>query len=259
MTDLFDDDTQNSPAIVQVDPDKDYLAELVGDGKKFAEVTDLARGKAEADLFIEQLKQENATFREKLREATTYDKLMNDLAATKTNGENPNDNSSNQENPSGEPGADGVTFTQEQIDQLLEQKLSEHQSRTKQAENVQKVQSEFVERFGDKASTVLRSIGESNGLNGDELREMAAQRPQVIINLAKQMERPQTNETPDLFSDATPRATTDQFRTAPETGFKTKAYFDKMKKSDPQRYLRPETELEMHRLALKDPDRFFSD
>lgn len=259
MTDLFDNDTQNSPAIVQVDPDKDYLTELVGEGKKFAEVTDLARGKAEADLFIEQLKEENASFREKLKEATTYDKLMNDLTSAKTNGENPNDNSSNQENPSDEPGADGVTFTQEQIDQLLEQKLSEHQSRARQAENVQKVQSEFIDRFGDKASIVLRSIGESNGLTSDELREMSALRPQVVISLAKQMEVPQTNETPDLFSDATPRATTDQFRTVPDTGFKTKAYFDKMKKSDPQRYLRPETELEMHRLALKNPDRFFSE
>ena len=41
----------------------DPLAELVGDGKKFATVNDLARGKLEADSFIEKIKAENNELR----------------------------------------------------------------------------------------------------------------------------------------------------------------------------------------------------
>lgn len=43
------------------------IAELVGEGKKFKTVEDLARGKLEADAFIEQLKEENAMAVEELK------------------------------------------------------------------------------------------------------------------------------------------------------------------------------------------------
>ena len=44
------------------------LLQLVGDGKKFATVDELARGKLEADQFIEQLQNENKLAREQLTE-----------------------------------------------------------------------------------------------------------------------------------------------------------------------------------------------
>src|SRR2546426_10450626 len=52
MTNLLD----NTDLPPEVDPNKDYLAELVGDGKKFKTSQDLARGKFEADQYIEVLK-----------------------------------------------------------------------------------------------------------------------------------------------------------------------------------------------------------
>jgi len=46
-------DSNDSP---QLDSNKAYLEQLVGDGKKFKTAEDLARGKAESDSFIEIMK-----------------------------------------------------------------------------------------------------------------------------------------------------------------------------------------------------------
>lgn len=52
MSDAFSTDTKTGDATTP-------LAELVGEGKKFATNEDLAKGKQEADLFIEKLQDEN--------------------------------------------------------------------------------------------------------------------------------------------------------------------------------------------------------
>ena len=41
-----------------IDPEKDYTAELVGEGKKFKDNKELARSKVESDLFISHLQKE---------------------------------------------------------------------------------------------------------------------------------------------------------------------------------------------------------
>ena len=60
MTDNLFEGGDNKPrdaiASHQVDENKDYLAELVGDGKKFKDNQALARGKHEADLTVEAMK-----------------------------------------------------------------------------------------------------------------------------------------------------------------------------------------------------------
>lgn len=65
-------DTQNQPGTVDnPNPENDqnvqtvqYSERLVGEGKPFKDIEALAKGKMDADAFIEQLKNENAQMRE---------------------------------------------------------------------------------------------------------------------------------------------------------------------------------------------------
>ncbi len=61
--DIFSQDKGNEGA-----PTDNVVAQLVGEGKKFATIEDLAKGKQEADQFIEQLQNENKLAREQLTE-----------------------------------------------------------------------------------------------------------------------------------------------------------------------------------------------
>ena len=256
---VFDSETKPS-TIVEIDRDKDYLTELVGEGKKFAEVSDLARGKAEADAFIEQLTRENAEYRSKLQEATTFDNLMKELKTAKTNDGTPV-TPSNQPNPSGENETREIEYVSpDQLESLLEQKLQERTTQANRASNVQKVSDELTKQFGNEAQNVLAQIGETSGLSTEELKELAAQRPQVVLNLAKAQTSVSPTSGGDLFSDATPRTSTTQFRNSDDSsghGFKDQAYYQKMRRDDPKKYARTDIQLEMHKFATKDPDKFF--
>ena len=66
----------------QIDPNKDYLAELVGEGKKFKTDKDLARGKYEADLYVKTLERQLDELRNdhlKLREDYTARAKLEEL------------------------------------------------------------------------------------------------------------------------------------------------------------------------------------
>jgi hypothetical protein len=61
------------------------ISELVGEGKKFSTLEDLAKGKQQADQFIEQLQNENKLAREKLAElesSTVKEQTIADLIQT---------------------------------------------------------------------------------------------------------------------------------------------------------------------------------
>jgi hypothetical protein len=62
MTDVFESPTKGEETPVT------QVSDLVGEDKKFKTVEDLAKGKLEADSYIEQLKEENRIAREKLGE-----------------------------------------------------------------------------------------------------------------------------------------------------------------------------------------------
>lgn len=90
--DIFSETTTED----QVNP----LDALVGESKKFKTVEDLAKGKQEADAFIETLKQEKAQVMEELErlkgESTqqeTVKELLDEIRSSKTKGNSEEDNS----------------------------------------------------------------------------------------------------------------------------------------------------------------------
>ena len=63
--------------------DQVALFELVGEGKKFKTVEDLAKGKIEADNFIVRLQQEQAELRAELAKRTTMEQVMESILSSK--------------------------------------------------------------------------------------------------------------------------------------------------------------------------------
>jgi hypothetical protein len=88
MTDIFDQETQGQTAPTDAElntqQQADHLAALVGEGKKYKTVNDLAKSRLEADAFIEQLKTENAGLRQdysKAQEKVTEQDTLKDILA----------------------------------------------------------------------------------------------------------------------------------------------------------------------------------
>src|SRR5437773_6950457 len=80
MTDNLMEGLDNLPP--ETDPNKNYLEDLVGDGKKFKSPEELARGKFESDTYIKILEKRLDEYRDdilSLRKENVTNKRLEDL------------------------------------------------------------------------------------------------------------------------------------------------------------------------------------
>jgi hypothetical protein len=153
------------------------VTELVGEGKKFKSVDDLAKGKVEADGFIEKLKVENAALREALNSEANPDEILariNGLLQSKDRSDkNTLDQTSNQSQSPAAP------LTEEKVLELL----SKRERDTKINQNVNSFNASINKAFGNKAGEVIATrIGEL-GMDEAEFKDLAARNPNAALRI----------------------------------------------------------------------------
>lgn len=169
-----------SPAF-QIDPEKDYSTELIGDGKKFADVKSAARSIVEKDLFIEQLKRENAEIREDLgRRKTVQDAIS---ALQNTNSQPSSLNGGN--TPAGSSAAEPVALDEETLNRRIRETVSTTIQQTQAASieqsNLETVKSALENAWGKNFSEKLTSIASELGVTQEYLTNMAKSAPKVFL------------------------------------------------------------------------------
>lgn len=223
---------------VQTDPNKNYLEELVGEGKKFKTPEDLARGKYEADQMISHKNQQFDQLREdylKLREEYTSRAKLEDLvdqlaqrqlASSESNTQNTNEASK----PSIDP---------KEIESLVSSKIQEFELSKKQTENFNQVRSRLSERYGNNYQSVLKEQIEQLGLTEMFVNDLARNHPQVLYKTLG-LDQPKSSEQ----FQAPPRSQrNDSF--APSTQKRTWSYYQKMRKENPKLWLDNKTQTQM--------------
>lgn len=227
---------------IEIDPNKNYLEELVGDGRKFKTVDDLAKGKYESDLYINSLTKNLDELREdymKLRSEYTaraslqemVDQLSKDRQLTSRD-----DTDDSKEDD--KPGLVDLT----QIDELVSKKIQEKEVQRKQEENFNTVKARLVERYGKNFANVIKEQQEVLGLSTDYVNSIARSSPQAFFRLMgldtdnKQntFQSPPRSQRSDSFSPRLPEK-------------RTWSYYEKMRKDNPTLYNDPKTHVQMHK------------
>jgi hypothetical protein len=234
---LFNDDQDP-----MIDENKDYLAELVGDGKKFRDEQALARGKMESDQYI-------STLQKKLDELTAdYQRLdtdykarasLEELLKKATQNDSSNDNTQVKqiEQPNLKP---------EDIQNLVSQEIRANEQQKRQNENVRRVADKLKEHFGERYQGPFKQRVESLGLSEDFVRDLARNYPEVLF---KTLELDHTST--DTFQ-APPRSSQRNDSFAPRGAQKrTWSYYQEMKKKDPKAYYSRENTVQMHKDAVE--------
>lgn len=193
MTDLFKakDDAPNTSG-------GDPVAALVGADKKFKTVEDLARGKLEADAFIEQLKREAAEMRDALERSQsatdtneTLKAMLEQLAASKEN---------ESDNPA-------PAFSPEELSKLVEAKVNEiDQSRGRRA-NRERANAELLKRFNNNTETARKYVEEQAqrlSMTVEQLGEMAETSPEAYTRLLGIAPTPKPSASPLSVRSAGP-------------------------------------------------------
>lgn len=250
MTDLFNGADNH----VDTDSAKDPLDILTGPGgkydrSKYADEAEMykaiARGKVEADGYIDHFKQRHDELRqdyENLRSQHNAGPKLQELLESFQN-QNRQNTDSNNHSDSGTPELDLT-----KIEELVASRLTAHEQKKLEDDNARKVELKLIEHFGPNYQSVLKSQVESMGLDKDFVNGLARKHPEVLYRTLGITGQRQT----ETFQ--TPPQSSQHF--APNVPQRTWSYYQKMRTSDPAAYRSPKIQDQMFKDALALGDKF---
>jgi hypothetical protein len=226
------------------DPDKDYFTELVGEDKRFKSPQELARGKVEADTFIERLQQEAAELRAELDKRVTYEELIDKVGARNSGGVG--GGNSEPRVPETPPAGVG----QEDIQRLVEEQLAKRTDQERRAQNAAEVKRRLQEEYGRDYVSRLKQRTDELNTTQEFMTELSQTNPQMFFELLGQPRR-------DGPSAAPPRSSVNTGAFAPRTNSKNYAYYSEIRAKDPRKYFTPQVQREMFAEAKRQGTAFY--
>lgn len=229
--DLFTQDDQTT-----IDPNKDYLAELVGEGKKFQTPQDLARAKAEADAFIAKLLQEKrdveAELQTRSNEAAFLDQLKSVIQPVSTQPPvTPPTQSDNRQ-----------TVDQDAIEALVQKAIEERTAKAERERNQTAVVKRLTDTFGPQYTQHIAKWAKDVGVPADWLNDLAARSPQAFYKMLG------IEDTPAAPIVA-PQTVVNPAATAHRGQVKDWNYYKQIMKTDPAKFNSPAIQKEMFESA----------
>lgn len=222
------------------------LATLVGEGRKYKSIDDLAKAYLQADGFIEQLKGENAQLREKAATAKTVDDVLQAMrkqpeASTTDKGE--------------DKGSQGLSA--DAVAKIVRDTVTGLETQKSREANLLKADAEMKKLFGDKAQEVFAAQAATPEAK-QALMQLASVAPDKFVKLFSPGEPAKGSQT-DSGSTVNSAALADTNQSARAMDPGCKEYFEAMRK-DPKRrheYYGAANQLAMHKAAQANPEKFF--
>lgn len=162
---------------------------LVGEGKKFKTVDDLAKGKLEADLYVEQLKKQLESKDAELTKLGNADEKFTKILQGLEQSKNTPNTQGNTQVPA---------LGKEDIATLVRNQMTLVEAERTAQQNIDSTNSKLKDLFGDKAKDVVQSKAKELGISMEELKILSAKSPTAFFTMIGATEsRPQSASTPN--------------------------------------------------------------
>lgn len=243
MNDLFKGDQPT------IDPNKDYYAELVGEGKRYKDAQEFAKSKVEGDLYIQTLVKQKDELR------ADYEKLLNEHQAGQsiqdrldqlekllTSSEQP---PVNREQP---PAIDP-----NQIESLVSTKIMQHEQARVQENNYNQVKAKLTERFGNNYQEQIKQQIDRLGLTEEFANNLARTSPSAFFNTFGLANAP----APQQLFQAPPSSQNRSIVYNPSAEKRDWGYWEKMRLAEPKRYHSREMSVQRHNDAVAQGEAFY--
>jgi len=231
MNSLLEDQT---PPVA--DQNKDYLQELVGENRKFKDVQALARGKAEADAYIQsltmrmdELRTDYLSLRDEVNKRATVEELIDQMKQPASRDE-PITKATEPQTYKPDP---------KEIDNLIESKLSQREKQRQETDNINQVRNRLKERFGTQFQDKFQQHLEELGLDIDSINVLASRSPKAAL---RTLGLDQPDFKPDSFG--APKSQTTFKPNPPEK--RTWSWYQKLKQTNPAEYRSAKINVQMH-------------
>lgn len=240
---LFDDDSgaDNTPEI-EIPADEPLRPFL----EKYKDPVGIAKALLEKDRFIRQLQTEGAELRSELTTRSRIEETVDRLLSTKPN--QPVNAGTPPVDPAVQGNSPSNSLSLEEVEKLLEKKEAEKQA----LRNLDEAKRKLRETYGASWQNVLIEKGKELGESAEFFDALARKNPSVLLALVGKPS--ESKSSPSLTSGSV--AT--QLMDAGEGTTRDKAYYDKLKASNPTIYWSPKVQNQMHQDAIKQGASFFN-
>lgn len=222
------------------DPTQEALAMLVGEGRKYKTVEELAKGYVNADEHIEVLKSDN----EKLKQEAAKGKTINEVLERIEQSRKPAGDTTS-------GSAKGVSV--EDIERLVDARLTGRETALTRSANIGKAEAALSAKYGDKAKEVYAQKADTPAKRR-ALNELAAIDPDMFVGLF------QTTAEVRNPADGSNKAV-DTLNAQQQSGRVAdpdcKEFYDVMRKKEPSKFYSQAIQLEMHKKLAANKDKFF--
>jgi hypothetical protein len=221
---------------------EDYLTSLVGEGKRYATVEDLAKAAVHKDNFIETLKSENKTLRDDLSARAKLEDVADRLLNTRQHHE-PEDR--NQPAPT-------VTKVNEapDVEKIVSELLERRTAEQRAQDNLKQVVDYVQQTFGEDHETKFKSRLNELGLSAKEAQALAMNNPTAFTRIL--------GGAPSKPADFTPPRPGMTPQPKSQVTKRDWAYYQELKTRDPKAYADRNTQVQMHRDAIELGENFFT-
>ena len=221
---------------ITIDPNKKYLEELVGPGKKYADQEALAKAYAHADSMIkiknareDELRKDYLKVREELMAKAKLEDLVNQLQTKQQ--QSPNSDTQQQKENTPQP---------IDIDKILTEKLTAYELANKQRENQRIVKERLTQRFGTNYQNTVKQQIQELDITEEQFNQMAQNNPKLLFKTLDLDAKPEQFNAPPRTMNRS-----DSFSAPNRQQKKTWSYYQELKKSDPVAYRSPKITNEM--------------
>lgn len=227
-----------------IDQDKDYLAELVGEDKKFKDTKALARGKAEADSYVKILERNLDEMREEFRKARADAEARANLEDLIKGLKEP---ASSEHTPKANDESTAPKYNPDDVKKAARLEFLLLQDEQKKQTNLELVQSKLKERYGNNFPNALEEQRKNLGLSTDHVNTLAKESPQAFFRL---MGLDQEKREDQFQAPPRNQQRSDNF--APKGSEKrTWSYYKKLRQSNPNAFLDPKINIQMQKDAME--------
>lgn len=204
---------------------------------------DLLAAKAEADLYVETLKARFDDLSKDYLEIKEQQKTGAQLKELLDRLDNPSRNTDpspdDTHKDSVQPG-----IKSEDIERLINEKMTAHQRSLKQNENLAQMQAKLREQLGTNYQDAYKQRLDTLGLTPEFADDLAKNHPTVFIKTFG------LDQQPTQTSTSLPRNSIRPNTFAPKAQRRDWNYYQEMKKNDPRMYLDPKIAVQMHEDAI---------
>lgn len=219
--------------------EQDLSSALVGEGKKYKDVNDLAKAYMSADGFIETLKKENHELRSQTNTSATLDTILERLQQQQSTVQA--DQPKNEESP----------LSVSELQKLVEQTVSGMEGQKARQQNIAKADKMLKDKFGDKAVEVYKAKATTDQLNSVYM-ELASVDPDQFVALFTN--NPVISNTVDEGGSRNNVSYQGENRQA-QVG--TKEYYDNIRRTTPAKYYSQDFQLQMDKTVRSNPQLYY--